>query len=284
MMKLGFVGVGPHAQRMAAAFRACGAEVMAHDRSGRRSPGFETLLINGIPFGAREPWRSMVENPAIDAVICCAPPEVAGQIAAECIMAKKTCCATKPLMWTDASADADKPQLYVDLWRLYSPAWLALKADIRGRTIRSVDVEFFGNGPVRSTHSGLLDYGPHALAFLLDLGFSPELTWRRVEFGTLSNGPNAQWFGSGEGVTVETGNGFAHSSMRVWVQTTDGGDYRWSESGADHLYETAGGAQLMQHWRDLALHGFCRAFMAGEPSDTLRISCEAMRLLKDAEA
>ena len=32
-MNLGFVGVGPWAQKLAAAFRECGAEVVAHDRN-----------------------------------------------------------------------------------------------------------------------------------------------------------------------------------------------------------------------------------------------------------
>lgn len=41
---------------------ACGAEVVAYDRSGQRSPGFETLLIDGVPFGALEPWQSMVRS------------------------------------------------------------------------------------------------------------------------------------------------------------------------------------------------------------------------------
>jgi predicted dehydrogenase len=279
-VRLGFVGVGKHAQRMAAAFRACGAEIVTH---ARQSMLMHHALPGADGFGVRMSWESMVRSSEIDAVICCTPPEVTLAVALACIKTRRRFCASKPLIADRRMYYAEpSSRYYVDLWRLYSPAWLALKADIRGRTIRSVDVEFFGNGPVRSTHSGLLDYGTHALAFLLDLGLRPELTWRRVEFGTLSNGPNAQWFGSGDGITVETGNGFAHSSMQVWIQTTDGGDYRWFEEGVDHCYEIADGAQLMRCWRDLALYGFCRAFMAGEPSDTLRISCEAMRLLAQA--
>jgi len=40
--------------------------------------------------------------------------------------------------------------------------------------------DFYGNGPVRTTHSGLLDYGPHALALCWTLGINPELTWHGV--------------------------------------------------------------------------------------------------------
>lgn len=268
MTRLGFVGVGKHASRLMGAFSKCGARVVAHDRKndsgGILEPG----------FGKRVSWREQITSPDIDAVICCAPPEVTSEVARACRWAGKRCVATKPLL------DCYPPPsstLYVDLWRLYSPAWLAMKADLEGREIRSVRVDFYGDGPERSTHSGLLDYGPHALAFLFDLGLRPEFEWREPWKG--------QWTATGGNVTVKTGNGFVEPRMRVAIVDTDGRWYRWHETGQSHEYtaSASGPPVELQCSRDLALRNLCRAFLAGEPSDTLRISCEATRMLLAAE-
>ena len=292
MTRLGFVGVGKHAQRMAAAFRECGAEIVAYDRGTD-----DRCLHADFGFGRREKWQTMPLRRDIDAIVCCAPPDVAAQVTRACVVAGKRCCATKPLLvdfddhelqWV---ADTDDSMLYVDLWRLYSPAWLALKADLKGREIRSVHVDFYGNGPVRTTHSGLLDYGPHALAFVLDLGLKPELAWEhRGELGWRNSDRQSAWrywFGASKQVHVCTGNEAEAPEMTVLV-CTDAGDFRWSEQEQRQSYGRSGvsgkrnGSELTCD-RDLALRNFCRAFLAGEPSDTLRISCEAMRMLQQAE-
>lgn len=276
-MRLGFVGVGKHAQRMAAAFRECGAEIVCFDRG----TGDPRDLVRDPLFGSRMPWASQVLAPDVDAIICCAPPAVTAEIAADCLIVNKRCCATKPLKWpllNDSEIADCAGCIYVDLWRLYSPAWLALKADVQGREIRSVHVDFYGSGPVRETHSGLLDYGPHALAFVLDLGLRPELRWEhRVEFG-MPNSKAPYWFGESERVHICTGNESDAPAMEVLIETTDGKEFRWIEQDALQLCQSV----LWCH-RDLALRNFCRAFLAGEPNDTLRISCEAMKLLRQAE-
>jgi hypothetical protein len=70
-------------------------------------------------------------------------------------------------------------------------------------------------------------------------------------------------------------------SVTIWLD--DDLAMTWDETASVHTYRRAGRAQLSCN-RDLALRNFCRAFLAGEPSDTLRISCEAMRMLQQAEA
>ncbi len=284
-MRLGFVGVGKHSQRMARAFRECGAETVAYDRAAR------PVLYNNDGFGMWVPWRDMITSPDIDAIVCCAPPLVTAEVTLLCAEVDKNVCATKPFLWAELPAtlkldmserwqqtgkmcrkEYHNKWIYVDLWRLYSPAWRALKSELAGREIKSVHVDFYGNGPVRMTHSGLLDYGPHALALLLDLGLKPEL-----KIAT-SRTSRALWSASDGVSSICVGNGADRPVMSVFVRTTDGGEYTWTESGHLHTFE-AGGSQLMQHWRDLALREFCRSFLRGNPSDTLRISCEAMRLL-----
>lgn len=258
---------------MAQAFRDCGAEIVCFDRA----TGDPRDLVRDSLFGSRMPWRSQVLAPGVDAIVCCAPPEVTTEVARYAWeRAGKRVCASKPLRWEWPDSKLISPNtsgIYVDLWRLYSPAWRALKQDLTGREISAAHVDFYGNGPVRATHSGLLDYGPHALAFVLDLGLKPELTWTE-------HAPNC-WTGEAENVGVVTGNGFRSPMMYVRVETTDGVQYIWHERDQMQTYE-AGGAILLQNWRDLALRSFCRGFLAGDESDTLRISCEAIRLLAQA--
>lgn len=281
-MRLGFVGVGRHAQRMARCFLECGAEVVAYDRASRSEPA---ELAAAIGWGRRERWEDMITSPDIDAIVCCAPPAVTVEVALSCAFHGKRCCATKPLKITDEVGDAPfspavYASLYVDLWRLYSPAWVALRDELLGRTISAVHVDFYGNGPKRPTHSGLLDYGPHALAFVLDLGLKPELRWTQPEPGKWAVGSYPEYPGS-NGVSVLTGNGFASSVSYIRVETTDGGQYVWHERDSMQTFY-AGGAVLVQNYTEQALRNFCRAFMRGGTSETLRISCEAMRLLKGA--
>ncbi len=265
-MRLGFVGVGRHAQRMARAFRECGAEVVAH----ARKVGTDCML--GPTFGECTTWQAMVTDPNIDAIVVAAPPDVTRQVAEALLGTGKPACLTKPFECGFVS----EPWV-IDFWRLHSPAWLALKAELAGRTIAAVHVDFYGNGPQRA-FSGLLDYGPHALAFVLDLGLKPELVWANQDGPGV---PETRWIANGDACCIVTGNGFASPMSGVRVDTTDGGRYLWFERDQMQTFE-AGGAVLVQNWTDLALRGFCRAFLRGEPSDTLRISCEAMRLLKGA--
>ncbi len=285
MTRLGFVGVGKHAQRMAQAFRECGAEIVAYDRN-RLGPDWNPpmpLPLDG--FGMRMAWREMVESPGVDAIVCCAPPEVTRAVALECASGRKRLVATKPLMvnWDTsqplgASEDRD---IYVDLWRLYSPAWLALKADLQGRKVQSIFINFCGYGPIRSTHSGLLDWGPHALAFLLDLGIAAELEWKCTEDGDA--GKTKLWRATGTGdtaIVIYTGNRLgccADGPKQVAVEAADGDTFTWQENDDSHFY-----VEELECSRDLALREFCRAFLRGDPSDTLRISCEAMRMLAQA--
>ncbi len=285
-MRLGFVGVGKHATKMAAAFRECGAEVVAHWRNYKVGGGF---AIVGSEWGRAVPWAEQITDGSIDALIICAPPEVTTEVALACAKAGKRCVATKPLMWRLAPAEhgyrnnAVYPEsFYVDLWRLYSPAWQAMKTELRGKQIQSVHVDFYGNGPVRS-FSGLLDYGPHALAFVADLlGNCEGLEWTELDS---KNGTGSLWGASSNNCSLVTGDGADGPRTSVQVVCDDGNydTILWEES-RDHTYDiqqvySLTGEMLASNSRSLALRNFCRAFLAGEPSDTLRISCEAMRVL-----
>jgi len=227
----------------------------------------------------------MLPDPQIDAIVACAPPDITTEVALECAKAGKRCVATKPLMWTEmplrfSSYERLTTCLYVDLWRLYSPAWLAMKEELRGKKIDEVHIGFCGNGPHRS-FPGVLDYGPHALAFMYDLLGECELklrfppAWPMAERGDMWTGA----FKSKDEVRafVTIGNGAAEPHRFVKVLTPSR-EYTFDEPD--------GGSEIDSYDRNLsatkalALRRFCRAFMAGEPSRTLEYSICAQRLLE----
>lgn len=261
-MKLGFVGVGKHAQRMRDAFVACGAEVVAYDRlSGEPAVGFgERVSVLDMPT-------------TVDAIVACSTPIQNEFVATYATARGKRSVISKPLTWKAPAGHA--AIVMVDLWRLYSPAWQALKADVSTKKIKSVDITFMGNGPFRETHNGALDYGPHAFAFALDLLGNlddAKKVWR-------GNGNIWSWVsGDDRRAKLVFGNGADSPRMRVVVETEDGSRRTWHEEGPFQRFDEDDG-NSMSHARYLALHNFCRAFLNGEPSDTLRISCEAMRHL-----
>ncbi len=95
---------------------------------------------------------------------------------------------------------------------------------------------------------------------------------------------------NGVPVSVETGTCNQYWSRSKATLLVDGIEWVWHEDPhnfRDHHEffrynrETpmVGIKMQIEHLRGYALRNFCRAFLAGEPSDTLRISCEAMRVL-----
>jgi len=284
-VNLGFVGVGPWAQKLAAAFRECGAEVVAIDR--KRADEYPPNCFASEKY-VYQSWRGQIENPTIDAIIACAPPDVTTAVALECAKAGKRCVATKPLMWTEmplrfSSYERLTTCLYVDLWRLYSPAWLAMKEELRGKKIDRIDVAFCGNGPFRS-FNGALDYGPHALAFVFDLMGTTGAQFDGDPYCDTSQVDGGRTYIGGlrcadAFVTYRIGNGSGKPERSVRVRVGDV-DYTWSEPDGcpEEFYRP--GEPIMFCAKTHSLRRFCRAFMAGEPSRTLEYSICAQRLLE----
>jgi hypothetical protein len=158
-MRLGFVGVGRWATKLATAFRACGAEIVAYDR--RSAP-----VVNGSSdldgFGKLLGWRNQITDKSIDAIVAVATPEITTEVALACSAAGKPVMATKPLL---AHPERLTAPFWTDFWRLYASSHLAAFESLR-RDARQLTVALHGNGPFRS-FPGLLDYGPHVMAMLL---------------------------------------------------------------------------------------------------------------------
>ena len=171
-MRLGFVGVGRWGSKLAEAFRACGAEIVAFDRGSFAYPRCSSQHNLGSckacaerwldGFGSYQPWRSQLADKSIDAIVAVAPPEVTTEVALTCAAAGKPVMATKPLF--------DHPEtiwapFYVDFWRLYSD--LHWEWSLHREKYTTAMIQLEGSGPFRS-FPGALDYGPHVVAQLFD--------------------------------------------------------------------------------------------------------------------
>lgn len=206
-MRLGFVGVGRWAQKLATAFRACGAEIVCHVRSREcacngmgscphcHAPGFGTKMKGG--------WRALLERPDLDAIIAVAPPEVTTEVALACAAAGKPVMATKPLFDHPASIRAP---FYVDFWRLWSEAQ---------REPETNHFSLYGPGPVRDFPGGF-DYGPHVMAAMLDRpgfrlvhGFMWEHNTGEMIDVVFESANGGQFYG-------EFGNGAKDAVRNVW--------------------------------------------------------------------
>lgn len=285
MIRLGFIGVGRWARKLAESFRACGAEVVAFDRksgfersrcpyncdngyesTGMRCPqgcdaGWENLG-HAEGFGAYQPWRDQLADKSIDAIIAVAPPDVTTQVALACAAAGKPVMATKPL-W-DHPERITAP-FYVDFWRLWSEAH---QAALRGR-IDFHALNLYGSGPLRD-FPGAFDYGPHVMAAVLDLAGDEVVELRAARKLPCDQG---ELFEAdllvGEGkrlVHTKFGNGSIQSIRTLW--------------GHDEAPTHLGGEP-----RDAIMQKMCRAFISDVQEgyvDTrlLRLSRDGMQLLR----
>lgn len=277
--RLGFIGVGKHAQKLAAVFRELGCDIVTHVRA------------------SSDPAPSFGERDRLDLaerlVVCC-PPR---QALAYAQTVRVPMLVSKPLLATEPTG---LEHVSVDLWRLWSPAWRALKQAVAGRQIDSLRVVFTGNGPFRETHNGALDYGPHAMAFVHDLLGELDPKYRVDWTGELgakilhpSGGNIWRWSGTLGGAKAQAlfGNGSQSAEMAVDVES-GGAWYRWAEHGDEHALSvtprsidaaskcSAG----MYHWpRAEALHDFCSAWLRNETAITLQLSCLGMRALSNLD-
>ncbi len=178
-MRLGFCGVGKWAQKLASAFRACGAEIVAYDRrtgdraavygAGARIVGWTEGRSGDFPpldgFGEHMKWPDQIGNPGIDAIIAAAPPDVTTEVALACSAAGKPVMATKPIWKHPERITAP---FYIDLFRLWSSGMRESRALLANFPTHALTVELHGSGPFRD-FPGAFDWGPHVIAAAFDL-------------------------------------------------------------------------------------------------------------------
>lgn len=274
-LRLGFVGVGKWARKLAESFRACGAEIVAHDRKQGRRPGYggiDVLLSDPEPapgFGRHKPWRDQLTDKSIDAIVAVAPPEVTTEVAMACAAAGKAVMATKPLF--DHPERITAP-FYVDFWRLWSAAHRRAKSGYP----RANKYDLYGCGPFRD-FPGVYDYGPHVVAALLDVGF------------VFDKGPMSDHDDSPECLAAKGTDG----ELMELVLLHEGKEFMrciYGNGGKASARNVWGEAETPTHIGDepkeAIMQKFCQAFMAdvseGFVSTTLLgYSREGMRLLRE---
>ena len=240
-MRLGFVGVGRWAGKLAESFRACGAEVVAHDRrASRRSPGFGRLI------DAKEIIRDRFVDLLIVTTDC---PDTNTELAVRCVEAKLPVIVAKPLRVT--ASLRERSFCRVDLWRLWDPAYQALAQYVRVNKVRSLSISMLGNGPIRREIGGDEDYGPHALSFLQHLTQGRyqlvEKTWRRHRGARMVfSSPIC------DRIVVEFGNDAAAPSRAIEADIGHGESLVWEEFGDSEAREfmTVRNSTTFQHLRN----------------------------------
>lgn len=242
-MRLGFVGCGRWASRLAESFRACGTEIVAHDRSRPPELDYARDSILAPGFGQRIAWRDQLADKSIDAIIAVAPPEITTEVALACAAAGKPVLATKPLL---KHPDMLRGPLWVDLWRLFSRSHAEAKRYFRETEKAQLDIDFYGSGPIRS-FPGALDYGPHVLAAMLDI--EPELRIGKADCAKCESGELFRIFAycpGGKTITANFGNGATESRRQVRAGKT--------------IY-LENGSTIGDEDRGEVMRRFCRAFM-----------------------
>jgi hypothetical protein len=248
-LRLGFVGTGKWARKLAESFRACGAEIRFHTRSpssiAGEAKGFGSFVGDGD-------WQWMLDRKDVDAIIAVAPPEVTTQVALAAAEAGRPVLATKPLLQTP---DKTTAPFWIDYWRLWA------RAHSYPRELR---YDLCGIGPFRSFPGGL-DYGPHVMAALLDKGDVRLLSAKSIAPGE-GELFDCEFSVDGERVQSIFGNGGAAGVRNIWG---------WEET------ETGLGGQ--DKAEILAI--FCRAFMSSvyegyDDGRTLHLARDGMALLE----
>lgn len=266
-MRLGFVGVGKWARKLADSFRECGAEIVAHDRNRIAELDYARDSILAPGFGRREFWRDQMADKSIDAIVAVAPPDVTTEVFCACVESGKPVLGTKPLMAHPARTTAPA---YVDFWRLWSVSHRGARERINVDPIAPLTINLYGNGPFRS-FPGALDYGPHVFAAALDL--CPDVEFGRSEKINSGLGETFRIIGKSgrRRVTLYYGNaqdGPAERSYRV-------GDWCERENGENIGNET----------KSAAVRAMCKSFMSDvaegvADARTMNLSRESMRLLQ----
>lgn len=282
-MKLGFVGVGKWAQRLATAFRACGAEIVCYDRQNVKPwidsvvPG--RVLGPAVPwFGpgweARYmPWRSQLTDKSIDAIIAVAPPEVTTEVALAAAAAGKPVLATKPV-WTHPEKLTNV--WAVDFWRLWSKSHETARERIAANPDADVCINLYGNGPFRS-FPGAFDWGPHVIAAVADL--FPEY-WIM--------GANKINVGAGETFRVHVADNGSDRSITLYFGNAQEGPTErsymvgdWREDERDTRIGSEEKADVLQRFAQNFLDDIAEGFVSNRLLDLSRKSTADIRKIRE---
>lgn len=178
-IKLGLAGAGPWGRKLIAALaRLPGVELGA---VASRNPATRALVPKGCVV--TEDWRALARDPALDGVVIATPPVLHADMAIACLAAGKAVFVEKPLALDSGSAEAVCIQAeksgavaMTDHVHLFHPAYSELKRQLPALApIHGLRARGGRFGPFRAEVPVLWDWGPHDVAFALDLlGLEPK--------------------------------------------------------------------------------------------------------------
>ena len=244
-VRLGLAGAGPWGRKLIAAIgRVPALELVA---VASRNPATRSVVPKNC--AVVEDWRALAGNRAIEGILIATPPALHAEMALAYLAAGKAVLVEKPLALDPASAEsvfvAAKNAGAVAMTNhvhLFHPAYVELKrrlpefAPIHGLRTRSGR-----QGPFRADVPVLWDWGPHDVAFALDLlGLEPDRVRAEArERRTTPEGPGETLalrlgYHDGPSAELEFGNLF-DSPVRELIVRCDSCDLVLDENAAPAL-------------------------------------------------
>lgn len=194
ILNLGLVGLGSWGRNYVATLRARSGVRLA--RAADPDPSAREVIGEGCT--ATADWRDLIAAGDLDGLVVATPPPTHPEIAGAAVDAGLPVLVEKPLALSGAEArgllakaDSCGGFVMVDHIHLFQPAYGRLKELARGMGgIRNIRSKGGRRGPFRRDVTVLWDWGPHDVAFALDLfGERPErIVARRLEKRELPEG------------------------------------------------------------------------------------------------
>lgn len=179
VVRLGLVGAGAWGRKLIAAIgRRPGIDLRA---VASRNPATRSLVPEKCAI--HEDWRALTRDAAIEGVVIATPPALHAEIAIACLAAGKAVLVEKPLALDAASAESVLAQAnkagvvaMTDHVHLFHPAYDELKRRLPALSpVHGLRARGGRRGPFRAEVSVLWDWGPHDVAYALDLlGLEPK--------------------------------------------------------------------------------------------------------------
>ena len=195
-VRLGLVGAGPWGQKLIAALARLPAVELRAVAS--RNPATRSLIPEDCAVTAD--WRALARDPEIEGVVIATPPALHPEMALEFLAAGKAVFVEKPLALDAPSAEAVLARAkeagvaaMTNHIHLFHPAYAELKRQLPAfGPVHGMRTRGGRRGPFRPEVPVLWDWGPHDVAFALDLlGLEP----RRVRAEARETRPTPEGLG-----------------------------------------------------------------------------------------